>query len=155
MLSFPIAAGEVKENMLLLEDDWSCRDVDEFSGRNPPPSKLVGVVSLHRDMDASLGEMRLGSAVFDEGNASMKLPILSCEVFDEMPRRVEGVMLEPEEILLLVVEEGNGRRRYGGDGRILSAKWAAPPDLKAEGEAKVLENGKDDVKGGDGIPVNS
>nr|GMD60324.1 hypothetical protein Iba_chr12aCG10070 [Ipomoea batatas] len=45
-------------------------------------------------MDVSLGEMRLGSAVraaaFDEPNASMKPPILSYEVFDEMPRRVEG-----------------------------------------------------------------
>lgn len=135
MLSFPIAAGEVKENMLLLEDDWSCRDVDEFSGRNPPPSKLVGVVSLRRDMDASLGEIRLGSAVFDEGNASMKLPILSCEVFDEMPRRVcevfdemprrvEGVMLEPEEILLLVVEEGKTSTKGDGEGGGGNAGWS-------------------------------
>nr|GLL19096.1 hypothetical protein Itr_chr02CG05220 [Ipomoea trifida] len=39
---------------------------------------------------------------------SLKSPNLSCEVFDEMPRRVEGVMLELKEILvllLLVVEE--------------------------------------------------
>nr|GLL33279.1 hypothetical protein Itr_chr08CG09660 [Ipomoea trifida] len=112
MVSFSIAAREVQENMLLLEDDWGCRDLDEFFNRNPSPSQLTGVVSLGLGMDASLGEMGLGSAVrvalFDEPNASMKLPILSCEVFDEMPRRVERVMLESEEILvllLLVVEE--------------------------------------------------